>query len=112
MSISQTKNFPITNKGDPNPIGSATLGYQLFFAVTLDGRKVKALESEETLFLPTEGMAYAVAKEWMDQKDNINKLLMPMVCLWHGCTIIYINTSTQMNTYVHYMYVCIYIKYI
>lgn len=48
--------------------------------MTLDGRRVKALESDDTLFLPSEALAYAVAKEWSDQKGDIQKLLMPMVC--------------------------------
>lgn len=49
-----------------------------WYHVTLDGRKVKALESDDTLLLPTEAMAYAVANEWVEQKEVINKLLMPM----------------------------------
>eukprot|EP00667_Euglena_gracilis_P017581 EG_transcript_18536 len=49
-----------------------------WFNVTLDGRRVKALESDDTLFLPSEALAYAVAKEWSDQKGDIQKLLMPM----------------------------------
>jgi chaperone required for assembly of F1-ATPase len=49
-----------------------------WYTVALDGRRVKALESNDTLFLPSEAMAHAVAKEWADQEGTINKLLMPM----------------------------------
>jgi chaperone required for assembly of F1-ATPase len=59
-----------------------------WYYVTLDGRKVKALESNEYLLLPSEEMAYAVAHEWAQQTGTINKLLMPMNDIASGCQIV------------------------
>eukprot|EP01006_Ploeotia_vitrea_P058851 TRINITY_DN70401_c0_g1_i1.p1 TRINITY_DN70401_c0_g1~~TRINITY_DN70401_c0_g1_i1.p1 ORF type:complete len:372 (+),score=49.46 TRINITY_DN70401_c0_g1_i1:75-1190(+) len=49
-----------------------------WWTVTLDGRKVKSLEGKDTLVLPSEPFAVAVAHEWSQQKGYLNKLTMPL----------------------------------
>lgn len=49
-----------------------------WYAVTVDGRKVKAFESNLPLAVPSEEMALCCAQEYAEQTGHINKLLMPM----------------------------------
>eukprot|EP01064_Diplonema_japonicum_P035726 TRINITY_DN7829_c0_g2_i1.p1 TRINITY_DN7829_c0_g2~~TRINITY_DN7829_c0_g2_i1.p1 ORF type:complete len:368 (+),score=62.37 TRINITY_DN7829_c0_g2_i1:43-1146(+) len=49
-----------------------------WWAVKLDKRSAKFFESEENLILPTEEFALAVAKEWDEQDQNIQKFSMPL----------------------------------
>jgi chaperone required for assembly of F1-ATPase len=55
-----------------------------WFAVTVDGRKVKAFESSAILAIPNEALALACAKEWAEQEGYLNKLLMPLTDLCSG----------------------------
>ncbi|CUG88459.1 ATP12 chaperone protein, putative [Bodo saltans] len=58
--------------------------YPGWFAVAVDGRKVKAFESQRVLALPNEELALACAREYAAQKGHINKLLMPITDLCSG----------------------------
>ena len=58
--------------------------YPGWFAVAVDGRKVKAFESNQVLAIPSEAMAYACANEYASQKGHLNKLLMPLTDLCSG----------------------------
>nr|CCC94402.1 unnamed protein product [Trypanosoma congolense IL3000] len=55
-----------------------------WYTVLVDGRKVKAFESRGVLAIPSEAMAYACAREYAEQKDYLNKLLMPLTDLCSG----------------------------
>lgn len=57
---------------------------QGWYAVALDGRRVKAFESTVPLVLPSEAYALAVAHEYATQQQHLNKLLMPMTDLASG----------------------------
>eukprot|EP01012_Entosiphon_sulcatum_P048279 TRINITY_DN66763_c0_g1_i1.p1 TRINITY_DN66763_c0_g1~~TRINITY_DN66763_c0_g1_i1.p1 ORF type:complete len:364 (-),score=68.14 TRINITY_DN66763_c0_g1_i1:18-1082(-) len=59
-----------------------------WWTVLLDGRRLKALESRDTLLVPTEEMAYTVAEEWAEQQDYINKLIMPMTDIASGSQMV------------------------
>lgn len=55
-----------------------------WFAVAVDGRKVKAFESNQVLAIPSEALAHACAREYGQQKGYLNKLLMPLTDLCSG----------------------------
>lgn len=55
-----------------------------WYAVTVDGRRVRAFESKQILAVPSEEMALCCAQEYAEQKGYINKLLMPMTDLCSG----------------------------
>ncbi|SCU69558.1 ATP12 chaperone protein, putative [Trypanosoma equiperdum] len=55
-----------------------------WYTVLVDGRKVKAFESRGVLAIPSEAMAYACAREFSEQKDYLNKLLMPLSDMCSG----------------------------
>lgn len=58
--------------------------YPGWFAVTVDGRKVKAFESSQVLAVPSLAMACCCAQEYAEQTGYINKLLMPMSDICSG----------------------------
>ncbi|KAJ9438203.1 hypothetical protein DIPPA_32307 [Diplonema papillatum] len=55
-----------------------------WWAVTLDGRRAAAFESEDNLLLPTEEFALAVAHEWAAQTTVINRFSMPLTDVTSG----------------------------
>ncbi|TPP53292.1 ATP12 chaperone family protein [Leishmania donovani] len=55
-----------------------------WFAVTVDGRKVKAMKSSQVLAVPSEAMACCCAQEYAEQTGYINQLLMPMSDICSG----------------------------
>ncbi|RNF09114.1 ATP synthase mitochondrial F1 complex assembly factor 2 [Trypanosoma conorhini] len=59
-------------------------GYEGWYTVLVDGRKVKAFESNNVLAIPSEAMAYACAREYAEQTVYLNKLLMPMTDMCSG----------------------------
>ncbi|KAG5481005.1 hypothetical protein LSCM1_06680 [Leishmania martiniquensis] len=58
--------------------------YPGWFAVTVDGRKVKAMKSSQVLAVPSEAMACCCAQEYAEQTGYINTLLMPMTDMCSG----------------------------
>lgn len=58
--------------------------YPGWYAVTVDGRKVKAFESSQILAVPSLAMACCCAEEYAEQTGYINKLLMPMSDICSG----------------------------
>lgn len=58
--------------------------YPGWYAVTVDGRKVKAFESGQVLAVPSLAMACCCAEEYAEQTGYINKLLMPMSDICSG----------------------------
>ena len=63
---------------------SDTGRYDGWYAVSVDGRKVKAFETTAVLAIPSEALALACAKEWSEQEGHLNKLLMPLTDLCSG----------------------------
>lgn len=55
-----------------------------WYAVAVDGRKVKAFESANVLAVPSVAMALCCAEEYAGQKGHLNKLLMPMCDICSG----------------------------
>ncbi|KAG5481643.1 hypothetical protein CUR178_06996 [Leishmania enriettii] len=58
--------------------------YPGWFAVTVDGRKVKAMKSSQVLAVPSEAMACCCAQEYAEQTGYVNNLLMPMSDICSG----------------------------
>ncbi|CAJ1021325.1 ATP12 chaperone protein, putative [Leishmania lindenbergi] len=58
--------------------------YPGWFAVAVDGRKVKAMKSSQVLAVPSEAMACCCAQEYAEQTGYINQLLMPMSDICSG----------------------------
>ncbi|KPA78489.1 putative mitochondrial hypothetical protein [Leptomonas pyrrhocoris] len=58
--------------------------YPGWYAVTVDGRKVKAFESSHALAVPSLAMACCCAQEYAEQTGYLNKLLMPMSDMCSG----------------------------
>ncbi|CCW69192.1 unnamed protein product [Phytomonas sp. Hart1] len=58
--------------------------YEGWYSILLDGRKVRAFESTQILAVPNEEMAYCCAKEYSEQSEYLNKLLMPMTDICSG----------------------------
>ncbi|KAG5507570.1 hypothetical protein JKF63_06519 [Porcisia hertigi] len=58
--------------------------YPGWFAVTVDGRKVRAMKSSQVLAVPSEAMACCCAQEYAEQTGHINNLLMPMSDICSG----------------------------
>lgn len=58
--------------------------YPGWYAVTVDGRKVKAFESSQPLAVPSLAMACCCAQEYAEQTGYLNKLLMPMSDICSG----------------------------
>ncbi|SYZ64663.1 ATP12_chaperone_protein (plasmid) [Leishmania braziliensis MHOM/BR/75/M2904] len=58
--------------------------YPGWFAVVVDGRKVKAMKSSQVLAVPSEAMACCCAQEYAEQTGYINQLLMPMSDICSG----------------------------
>ncbi|KAG8345345.1 putative ATP12 chaperone protein [Trypanosoma vivax] len=66
-------------------VGVAGLdGHSDWYTVLVDGRKVKAFGSNNVLAIPSEAMAYACAYEYGEQKEYLNKLLMPLTDICSG----------------------------
>ncbi|EPY27750.1 ATP synthase mitochondrial F1 complex assembly factor 2 [Strigomonas culicis] len=55
-----------------------------WYTVMVDGRRVKAFESDLPLAVPSEELAYCCAQEYAEQTGHINKLLMPMTDVCSG----------------------------
>jgi len=55
------------------------------FAVHLDGKPVKTL-SRNVLLLPNKALAEAIASEWREQKERVNRASMPLTSM-AGATI-------------------------
>ncbi|KAK7196340.1 ATP12 chaperone protein [Novymonas esmeraldas] len=58
--------------------------YPGWFAVAVDGRRVKAFETSQALAVPSMAMACCCAQEYAEQTGHINKLLMPMSDICSG----------------------------
>lgn len=59
-----------------------------WYNVLVDGRPVKAFESNKPLLLPSEPYALACAAEWAEQEQYINKLIMPLTDMASGSSMV------------------------
>ena len=74
-------------------VDTSSKGHPGWYEIALDGRSVKAFESAKQLRVPGEALAHAIAKEWSEQTQYINKLTMPLTDLASGAQQITPQTS-------------------